>query len=67
MGVRVVTVDPTKEFAPGHETVYVISTGVPTVFERNWTRIHDKIYKDKRLYLYKGVLRKDEYDETGSE
>lgn len=67
MGVRVMTVDPAKEFAPDRETVYVISTGVPTVFERNWTRIHDQIYKDKRLYLYKGVLRKDEYDDTGDE
>ena len=67
MGVRVVTADLTKEFAPDQENVYVISTGVPTVFERNWTRIHDKIYKDKRLYLYKGVLRKDEYDDTGDE
>ncbi len=60
MKVRVLTADTTKDFASGEETVYVISAGVPAAQGRNWTRLHDSVYKDTRLYLYEGVLRKDE-------
>ncbi|MBO4492488.1 MAG: hypothetical protein J5944_14155 [Lentisphaeria bacterium] len=63
MGVRVKTADTSRQIADDSETVYVISTGVPAAAGRDWVRLYDTVYKDNRLFLYKGIPRKDETDE----
>ena len=67
IGVPVRTVDIRMNFPEQEEFVYVLSTGVPSSSERGWVRLYDMVYKDAHLYLYKGQLRKDEYDDYGDE
>lgn len=62
MDLKVQTMAATENFAEQGEFVYVLSPGVPPAAERFWTRLYDTVYKDKHLYLYKGQLRKDDYD-----
>ena len=67
MGVRVKTADTSRKIDDDSETVYVISTGVPAAAGRDWIRLCDTMYKDNRLFLYKGIPRKDESDEYDEE
>lgn len=62
MGARVKTADLSRKIEDDSGTVYVISTGVPAAAGRDWIRLHDTMYKDNRLFLYKGIPRKDETD-----
>ena len=62
MGARTKTADLSRKINDDSETVYVISTGVPTAAGRDWIRLYDTMYKDNRLFLYKGIPRKDETD-----
>ena len=62
MGARVKTADLSRKISDDSETVYVISTGVPAAAGRDWIRLYDTMYKDNRLFLYKGTPRKDETD-----
>jgi len=63
MGARVKTADLSRKIDDDSGTVYVISTGVPAAAGRDWVRLYDTMYKDNRLFLYKGIPRKDETDE----
>lgn len=67
IGIPVRSADLKMNFPEKEPFVYVLSTGVPTSTERSWIRLYDMEYKDKHLYLYKGQLRKDEYDDFGDE
>ncbi|MBR2425644.1 MAG: hypothetical protein IKB16_02775 [Lentisphaeria bacterium] len=67
MSIPVKSVDIKMNFQQNEEFVYVLSTGVPSSSERGWSRLYDMEYKDKHLYLYKGQLRKDEYDDYGDD
>ena len=67
MKVKVLTADTTRNIPESDDAVYVLSTGIPAAAGRSWTRLHDSIYKDNRLFLYKGEPRKEELDETSDE
>ncbi|MBQ4336598.1 MAG: hypothetical protein IJC34_05365, partial [Lentisphaeria bacterium] len=48
---------------PFHEdTVYLVGTAFPQHPDRDWTNLlpADRTYRNKRICLWKGVLRKDE-------
>ena len=46
------------------DTLYVLTTDIPFGYNRIWNRVHDRIYKDNRLYLCKGVrIKEDEYND----
>jgi hypothetical protein len=49
------------------DPAYVLTADVPSHHVRTWTRLYDREYRGKHLYIYKGVLKKelsddDDYD-----
>ncbi|MBR3506784.1 MAG: glycosyltransferase family 39 protein [Lentisphaeria bacterium] len=51
----------------GVDPAYVLTADVPSHHARTWTRLYDREYRGKHLYIYKGVLKKelsddDDYD-----
>ena len=49
------------------DPAYVLTADVPSHHARTWTRLYDREYRGKHLYIYKGVLKKelsddDDYD-----
>ena len=64
MGCRVQTAD-LQNIPESPEVVYVLTANIPFGGKRSWSKVHDRLYKDKRLYLYKGVrIRNNEdYDD----
>ena len=51
----------------GVDPAYVLTADVPSHYTRTWTRLYDVEYREKHLYIYKGVFKKelsddDDYD-----
>lgn len=49
------------------DPAYVLTADVPSHYARTWTRLYDVEYREKHLYIYKGVFKKelsddDDYD-----
>ena len=45
----------------------MLTADVPSHYARTWTRLYDVEYREKHLYIYKGVFKKelsddDDYD-----
>ena len=45
------------------DPAYVLTTGVPSHYARTWTRLYDCEYKEKHLYIYQGVFKKELSDD----
>lgn len=59
MGYPVRTLD-LQNLPEEPESIYVLTTNIPYGNNRIWSRVYDKLYKDKRLYLYKGIRIKED-------
>jgi len=45
------------------DPAYVLTMGVPSHYARTWTRLYDCEYKEKHLYIYQGVFKKELSDD----
>lgn len=63
MGFPVKTISSFNDIPESEMTVYVISARTPLVLARNWTKMLERTYKERRLYLWKGVLITEDYND----
>lgn len=61
MGCKVRKISSDDEIPKKDKEVYVIASEVPSLPERNWTNLIPEMkYKDRRICLWKGVLKEDD-------
>lgn len=63
MGYPVRALNSLSDLPESGSVVYLISATPPTTVNRNWTKLLDTLYRERRLYLWKGVLREDIADD----
>ncbi len=67
LGCRVRKINSVKDLPARGREIYVIASEVPSVPERTWTNLlqPETKYKDKRICLWRGVLKEDRRGDAG--
>lgn len=57
---------PQEQIPETPETVYILTSGIPSHYARSWTRLFGQKYRGESLYLYKGTMLNKELSEGES-